>query len=87
MVEDDTKPDHSRIDDQYENKADDGIEIIKQAGQRAKYIQMVINNAKNNKDIRAHLEKSKFEIPTRIPPEMIDVTDAQTNHSFFYGPQ
>eukprot|EP00972_Heterocapsa_arctica_P004576 680484-Heterocapsa_arctica.AAC.1 len=53
------------------NNADDGIEVNKQARQRAKDRQMVINNATRNKYSCAHLEKSKFEIPSKIPSEMI----------------
>eukprot|EP00972_Heterocapsa_arctica_P086252 12714837-Heterocapsa_arctica.AAC.1 len=42
---------------------------------------------RGKKHMCAHLEKSKFEIPITIPPEMFDLTDVQTNHSFFNGPQ
>eukprot|EP00972_Heterocapsa_arctica_P106928 15750771-Heterocapsa_arctica.AAC.1 len=48
---------------------------------------MDINKAKRSKHICAHLEKTDFEIPTSIIPKMIDLTDAQTNHSFSNGAQ
>eukprot|EP00972_Heterocapsa_arctica_P104176 15353076-Heterocapsa_arctica.AAC.1 len=48
---------------------------------------MDIDKAKKSKRICAHLEKTNFDIPTRILPNIIDLTDAQTNHRFFYGPQ
>eukprot|EP00972_Heterocapsa_arctica_P075520 11138327-Heterocapsa_arctica.AAC.1 len=57
---------------------DYGTEIHKQARQKAKEKQMVINNLKNNKRLKAHLAVQRFYIPQtqqNIREDHIEMTE------------
>eukprot|EP00972_Heterocapsa_arctica_P040546 5973954-Heterocapsa_arctica.AAC.1 len=66
-------------------KTETTIYINKQARTRAEERQAEVNESKRRKHIKAHRKNNDFEIPNINISKQRELTDEQTNHSFFNG--
>eukprot|EP00972_Heterocapsa_arctica_P109412 16110684-Heterocapsa_arctica.AAC.1 len=62
-----------------------GIAVNKHVRKRAEDKQAEVNANKRRKHIEAHQNNNEFELPKVDVNNQSEITDEQTNHSFFNG--